>query len=247
MLPVVTPEDYNTVFWPQLQGAIDTVLQEPPGSYKPISYEQMYSAVYKCVCKQHSERLYGDLMRHIEAALRTWCDRLEAVRSTDNNQLQFVHEFDRLLAQYLHALASIVPIFTYMNRFYVESKLNTDLRVELLRLFSRQVADKYVQGIIGLLGEAQQNPFSLSPAVVHNLLGNLHSLNGQYAQINPGLFARHLVGIHAPMSEDELEAQQEADRHLQAQLRQSGFNSGNQSRKRSNSDFEQAQLAHSKT
>ena len=34
-------DEYENVFWPQLRGALDTVLLKPPGSYHPISYEQV--------------------------------------------------------------------------------------------------------------------------------------------------------------------------------------------------------------
>ena len=75
----MSPEEYRDTFWAMLRDAIDQVggiihsffhqatdtysqninikqqvsinqmLTHPPGSYKPISYEQMYSAVYKWV------------------------------------------------------------------------------------------------------------------------------------------------------------------------------------------------------
>ena len=37
----MSPEDYRNVFWSQLKDAIDQMLTHPPGSYKPISYEQV--------------------------------------------------------------------------------------------------------------------------------------------------------------------------------------------------------------
>ena len=33
--------EYETVYWPQLCSALDTVLLKEPGSYQPISYEQV--------------------------------------------------------------------------------------------------------------------------------------------------------------------------------------------------------------
>ena len=36
-----TADEYENVFWPQLRGALDTVLLKPPGTYHPISYEQV--------------------------------------------------------------------------------------------------------------------------------------------------------------------------------------------------------------
>ena len=37
----MSPEDYRNIFWSQLKDAIDQMLTHPPGSYKPISYEQV--------------------------------------------------------------------------------------------------------------------------------------------------------------------------------------------------------------
>ena len=37
----MTPDDYRNIFWSMLRDAIDQMLTHPPGSYKPISYEQV--------------------------------------------------------------------------------------------------------------------------------------------------------------------------------------------------------------
>ena len=37
----MTPDDYRDIFWSMLRDAIDQMLTHPPGSYKPISYEQV--------------------------------------------------------------------------------------------------------------------------------------------------------------------------------------------------------------
>ena len=36
-------EEYENLYWPQLRSALDTVLLKEPGTYQPISYEQVYS------------------------------------------------------------------------------------------------------------------------------------------------------------------------------------------------------------
>merc|ERR1719384_3096008 len=159
----MSPEDYRLQFWTMLRDAIDQMLTHPPGSYKPISYEQMYSAVYKCVCKQYSEQLYADLMTHIRSRLASWTTQLAEV--TDQ---QFITEFHKALVQYFHALGGIVPIFTYMNRFYIEAKLHTDLKTELTKLFSSLVADKHVTRLVNLMVSAQSRPFSVHPEVMSN-------------------------------------------------------------------------------
>ena len=47
-----------------------------------------------------------------------------------------------------------------------------------------------------------------------------------------------MPGIHLPMTEEDIQSQIMAERELQQRLRESGFNSGNQSRKRPNSEEE---------
>ena len=84
-----------------------------------------------------------------------------------------------------------------------------------------------------ILATAQSNPFSISPSLTQSLLQQLHSINPKYCSINPNLFSRHIPsGVIPAMSEEELEAQRAADRALQEQLRQQGFNTCDQSRKR---------------
>lgn len=228
MMPL-TSEDYVSVYWSQLREAIDMMLNNAPGSYKPISYEQMYSAVYKCVCKQYSEQLYGDLMLHMAGQLQRWTQHLNEVADQ-----HFVDEFHKAISQFFHALTSIVPIFTYMNRFYIEGKLHTDLRTELMKLFAEHVSNALVPRLLPLLEEANHQPFRVAPNVMQAIVQNLHSLDPAYAQLAPDLFSRHLIGITAPMSEDDLEAQREADRRLQEELRRAGFDSGDRSKKRVN-------------
>jgi hypothetical protein len=167
----MSPEDYRDTFWAMLREAIDQMLTHPPGSYKPISYEQMYSAVYKCVCKQYSEQLYADLMTHIRTRLGQWSGHLASVKDP-----AFVMEFHRALVQYFHALGGIVPIFTYMNRFYIESKLHTDLRTELVKAFSSLVSDRHVARLIPLMAAAQATPFAVPPPTMATMCKHLYQV-----------------------------------------------------------------------
>ena len=54
----MSPDSYDRQYWSVLRGTLDSLLHCAPGTFKAISYEQMYSAVYKCVCRQMSEKLY---------------------------------------------------------------------------------------------------------------------------------------------------------------------------------------------
>jgi predicted glycosyltransferase len=100
----------------------------------------MYSCVYKCVCKQFSERLYNDLLAKVAQHLQQLNTQIAA-----DDPKTYIEKFNFALNQYLQALGGIVPIFNYMNRFYVESKLGTDLRKELLSLFKIHVVDHHAQ------------------------------------------------------------------------------------------------------
>jgi len=214
----MTPEDYRLKFWSELRDAIDQMLSHPPGSYKPISYEQMYSAVYKCVCKQYSEQLYADLITHIRTRLVQMSNILNDV--SDN---QFISEFHKALVQYFHALGGIVPIFTYMNRFYIEAKLHTDLKTELTKLFSCLVADKHVKRLVNLMVMVQSIPFSVPPDIMATLCRHLYTLNPDYANIHPGLFSSYLPNVGPRMTEEDLQAQMAQDRALQESLRAQGW------------------------
>ena len=83
-----------------------------------------------------------------------------------------------------------------------------------------------------LLAESRSRPFSIPPAIVTSLVHNLHKINPLYYQLNKPLFSTYLPGIEPPMTEADLEVQREADRMLQKELRESGFNQTDQSRKR---------------
>jgi len=214
----MTPDDYRDIFWSMLRDAIDQMLTHPPGSYKPISYEQMYSAVYKCVCKQYSEQLYADLITHIKTRLGQWSGNLSKVQDCD-----FINEFHKALVQYFHALGGIVPIFTYMNRFYIEAKLHTDLRSELIKVFTSLVSDQHVNRLIPLMVTAQSTPFCIPPAVMSTMCKHLYQLNPEYTRIEPRLFSSYLPNVLPQMTEEDLQAQQDADRLLQESLRSQGW------------------------
>lgn len=228
VMMTITEADYMGHYWPKLEGAIHQLLTMPPRAYIPISYEQMYSCVYKCVCKQFSERLYSDLLQKISCHL----DQVSMEVQTQDSQT-YIENFHFALTQYLQALSGIVPIFNYMNRFYIETKLKTDLNVELRKLFVRHVAEKHVPILIPLLVEANTKPFFVSPPIMANLISSLYSLEPDFAKLRPHLFAKYIPNILPPCSETELTNYIEEARQMQRDLRtHPDFISGDQSRKR---------------
>lgn len=234
VMMTITVEDYESQYWPKLENAINQLLTMTPGDYIPISYEQMYSCVYKCVCKQFSERLYRDLIQQMTAHLEKMCLELQACMQ---EPCVYINKFNFAQNQYIQALGGIVPIFNYMNRFYIESKLKTDLNLELRKLFTIHVAEKHIHTLIPLLVEAQDKPFAIAPPTMASILKNLHSLKPDFAQLQPQLFAKYIPNVLPPTTESDLDKYIEETRRMQEELlKQQGFTRGDQSRKRPGED-----------
>lgn len=231
VMMAITPKDYETKYWPELKSAIDQLLRAIPGQYLPLSYEQVYSCVYKCVCKQLSERLYEDLMKHITNHLETLSVQLQSHAGTDCRC--YIEKFGFSLNQYLQALQGIVPVFNYLNRFYIELKLKQDLTAELKKLFVKFVADRHIDSLISLLDNVHLRPLSISPSVISTLIINLHKIRPEYAQLRPQLFARYIPNILPPCSINELnQYKQEVQQMQRDLLTHPEFFSGDQGRKR---------------
>nr|AAU89709.1 cullin [Homo sapiens] len=171
LMNVITIEDYKSTYWPKLDGAIDQLLTQSPGDYIPISYEQIYSCVYKCVCQQHSEQMYSDLIKKITNHLERVSKELQASPPD-----LYIERFNIALGQYMGALQSIVPLFIYMNKFYIETKLNRDLKDDLIKLFTEHVAEKHIYSLMPLLLEAQSTPFQVTPSTMANIVKGLYTL-----------------------------------------------------------------------
>ncbi|XP_021058308.1 CDK2-associated and cullin domain-containing protein 1 isoform X2 [Mus pahari] len=202
LMNVITIEDYKSTYWPKLDGAIDQLLTQSPGDYIPISYEQIYSCVYKCVCQQHSEQMYSDLIKKITSHLERVSKELQASPPD-----LYIERFNIALGQYMGALQSIVPLFIYMNKFYIETKLNRDLKDDLIKLFTEHVAEKHIYSLM------------------------------QWVQMAPTLFSKFIPNILPPAVESELSEYAAQDQKLQRELIQNGFTRGDQSRKRAGDEL----------
>ena len=111
---------------------------------------------------------------------------------------------------------SIFPFET--TRFYVESKLGTDLRKELLKLFKIHVVDPHSKELIPLLLDAQSKPFMIAPSVMANIVKQLHALCPDLVTTHPQLFVRFIPNTLPPTSEQDLDALIEETRRMQEAL-----------------------------
>uniref|UniRef100_A0A8C8SB60 CDK2-associated and cullin domain-containing protein 1 n=1 Tax=Pelusios castaneus TaxID=367368 RepID=A0A8C8SB60_9SAUR len=232
LMNVITIEDYKSTYWPKLDSAIDQLLTQSPGDYIPISYEQIYSCVYKCVCQQHSEQMYSDLIKKITNHLARVSKELQASPPD-----LYIERFNIALGQYMGALQSIVPLFIYMNKFYIETKLNRDLKDDLIKLFTEHVAEKHIYSLMPLLLEAQSTPFQITPSTMANIVKGLYTLRPEWVQMAPALFSKFIPNILPPAVESELQEYAAQDQKLQRELMQNGFARGDQSRKRAGEEL----------
>ncbi|XP_034538377.1 CDK2-associated and cullin domain-containing protein 1 isoform X1 [Notolabrus celidotus] len=224
-------EDYRKNHWPNLEKTIDRLLVHNPTDHISVSYAQIYSYVYKCVCQQHSELLYNDLMHKISTHLQQVSIYLEA--SPPEN---IIENFNDVLSQYTASLQCIVPVFMYLNKFYVEAKLNRDLKQDLMKLFADHVAEKHVNTLISLLIQANSMPFQVQPSTMASVVKGLHSLQPEWAKLAPALFSGFIPQINPPAEESLLSDYASYDQKLQLELSMNGFSRGDQSRKRTSDD-----------
>lgn len=224
-------DDYQKNHWPNLEKAIDRLLIHNSTDHISVSYAQIYSYVYKCVCQQHSELLYRDMTHKITAHLQHVCDRLQSSAPE-----VLIEDFNAALSQYVTSLQCIVPVFMYLNKFYVESKLNRDLKQELMELFAEVVAEKHIHTLMPLLVTAHTKPFQVQPSTMASVVTGLYALRPDWAQMAPALFSAFIPQIHPPTKESLLPDYAARDQQLQMELSRNGFPRGDRSRKRASED-----------
>uniref|UniRef100_A0A8C6SFH5 CDK2 associated cullin domain 1 n=1 Tax=Neogobius melanostomus TaxID=47308 RepID=A0A8C6SFH5_9GOBI len=200
-------EDYQKNHWPNLEKAIDRLLIQNPTDHISVSYAQIYSYVYKCVCQQHSELLYRDLTTKISYHLQQVSTQLYA--STPD---KFIEDFNTALSQYIASLQCIVPVFMYLR-----------LKEDLMKLFAEQVAEKHVNTLMPLLIKAHGMPFQVQPSTMASVVKGLYSLRPEWAQMAPALFSGFIPQIHPPTEESLLPDYAAHDQKLQMDLSRNGF------------------------
>jgi len=226
----VNDENYVAFHWPKLESAILLILQQNPGQFIPISYEEMYSTVYKCVCQQYADKMYNSLIELVTAYLRRVSGELQVTPKE-----VYLEKFNFAMAQFFQAVSGIVAIFSYMNRFYVTPKLQTDLKIELCKLFTDLVADNAV--LFAIIEEVSSMPFGVDPQIMMSIVKGLYTLNPEFSRRNPDLFARFIPNLLPPTNCDQLPTLIEEGRMLQEDLVTShGFTREDSGKKRRGED-----------
>uniref|UniRef100_A0A3P9IHM7 CDK2 associated cullin domain 1 n=1 Tax=Oryzias latipes TaxID=8090 RepID=A0A3P9IHM7_ORYLA len=231
LLNAMAVEDYRKNHWPNLEKAIDRLLIQNPADHVSVSYAQIYGYIYKCVCQQHSELLYRDLTSKITAHLQQVSTQLQASPAEN-----LIENFNAALTQFTASLQCIVPVFIYFNKFYIESKLNRDLKGDLMQLFAEHVAEKHLSALMHLLITAHSKPFQVQPSTMASVVKGLYSLQPEWAHLAPAVFSAFIPQIHPPAVESQLPDYAAHDQQLQLELSMNGFPRGDQSRKRTSED-----------
>ncbi|XP_063233296.1 CDK2-associated and cullin domain-containing protein 1-like [Bacillus rossius redtenbacheri] len=220
-------DKYSSRYWNFISKAVSQIFDtKPRTSAVKLYFEQIYSIVYKCVCDGYGEKLYNDLLRqcveHLEEADQyLTLFECHPHQQNDVEKMQYICQFHELLEAYLASLQQIVPLFVYMNKFYVEVVMQTSLQAELLLLFLQKVSNKRMQAITSMVEDLLARPFAVRPELLFSLFNKLHYISvGVYGQQYPHLFARYVPGVLPPMKEWEIDEHIEETRELQYQLRQ---------------------------
>ncbi len=184
----LSTEVYEQVHWRVLRETLDMLLTEHPGNHAPVSFERIHSAVHKCVSHRRGERLYRDLTGRVEAHLEAWENQVLPLRGDE-----FVAAFHRCVDQFLHAVDLVEPSFIYLDRFYVEVELGTDLRTKLVGMFMKRLGDEAVPRLLRLLDQARPPPDQhVTVPTVKALVERVAQLERKCVDQNQKIFSCHM-------------------------------------------------------
>jgi len=183
-------EEYLKVSWPAIESVLNIILNERPGQYAPIKYEEIYCHIYKCVCKDYRERLYDDLITFVTNHVDNFCKNLQNLFNKSINEsnklIDYLNAFNSVLIQVKTGTAAVLAIFHYLNINYVRQKLCSDLSTELDAIISARFIERHIIQILGAcskLGDTFEETL--------NLVNALYIIKNEYANLNPDLFKKY--------------------------------------------------------
>lgn len=185
---VISRELFDSQYWPKLQSAIEVMLNQNPGEFIQLSYEDLYSTAYKCATQQYSEEMYVKANAVIERHLFLICQDLENC-AVEN----FLEKFSFLLAQYLQAVDGLSSVFSYMDRAYVVISHGKSFSSLLLNQFADTIASRSL--VFDVLEKASENIIETEPHILMSVVKGLYSLRPGFAVRNMQLFSRFIPNI----------------------------------------------------
>lgn len=188
--------EYRTTTWPTLRGAVTSLLTTTPGQPINLSFERMYTASYKSVLSGLGDQLHADLMALVESHVKTVSAGLQGGQS-------LLLSFTEALRRYCYAIATIGPMFMYLDKNYVQPRLHTCLDHLLKHLFTTNVCERYMRRVIAELSGPSA---AAQPEAAAMLVRTLYQFKPEYRYLHPCLFARYIpeLQVLAPSQVSEL-------------------------------------------
>ncbi|XP_034234926.1 CDK2-associated and cullin domain-containing protein 1-like [Thrips palmi] len=215
--------EYARDFWTPLNNTIEAFLH-PSSQTSPISFQDTFTLVYKCVGEGHSDRLHSDLMQTVSKYLKNLHVELLQCLTSDNEAtqgqgiIQMIHMFDCALSDYIKAVKGISASFSYLGKYFAQKKNYKTLEDELTLMFCSEIAEHFIHDILSCVERSP--PFTLEPALLSRLFHNLQTVSREdYGALYSKLFARFVTDALPRMHEHDLDSHIAEVHELQAQMR----------------------------
>jgi len=221
----LTDEQFYALNWELIKNTLELFLR--PNQQIMVSFEQTFTAVYKCICKMQGEHLFGDTISYV----RNYLNQV-GVDLQSTNENEFLAKLDLHIKHYLGAADGISKCFSYMDRSFLNEFKNTNLQSELHKLFAEVISDRVINNAMQLLTNLLTVPMGISPAIASSLCHGLYVINPKYGETYFQNFCRYIPKLAPPMTDDEIPAEILAAHQVQQQLQEQGFNTGDQTLKR---------------
>jgi len=206
-----TAPDFMTTCWPRVEKAVFIILTQKPGEFIPLSYEELYSLIYKGVVNYHSAEMFEKLEVIVRKHLRR-----KFVNQLNSSMKDYLERFSFLLAQYFQAVNSIVAIFHYMDRVYLTRKKQMDFPLHLRNLLTDILRNH--GAVFERLSHATSQAFAASPDIMMQVVKGLYSLDQTFAQRCPEVFQRFIPNLIVTCNVDDLPRLIEESRQMQDEL-----------------------------
>lgn len=215
--------EYMRDYWIPLSHTVDAFLH-PSSQTSPISFQETFTLVYKCVGEGHSDRLHHDLMQAVTKYLkRLHVDLVQCLTSDnegrqDQGIINMIHVFDAALVDYIKAVKGISATFSYLGKYFAQKKNYKTLEDELTYMFCLEIAEHFIHDILSCVERSP--PFTLDPGLLSRLFHNLQTVSRDgYGTLYSKLFARFVTDALPRMQEQDLQSHIAEVHELQAQMR----------------------------
>eukprot|EP00112_Aurelia_sp_Birch-Aquarium-sp1_P026152 Seg909.16 transcript_id=Seg909.16/GoldUCD/mRNA.D3Y31 product="CDK2-associated and cullin domain-containing protein 1" protein_id=Seg909.16/GoldUCD/D3Y31 len=210
---IIDEGTFNNEYWPKIQNAIQIMLTQRPGEPFKLSYEDLYSAAYKCATQQYSEPMFQRMSEiadnHISQSL------LNFMTCTSE---EYLERFNFLMAQFIQAVDGLSSIFSYMDRSYVVLKFGRSISSLLLNQFADKILSQ--SRIFDILKLISGGTMDAEPHIMMSLIKGLYSIKPEFARMNMQLFSRFIPNIEATAQVENLQNMVEQMREMQAEIRE---------------------------